>query len=309
MILLAQALTLAVSGPSTSIAYLPIRVAQADGYFTREGLAVTVRPMSNPVQAAEALLEGNADLAATTLETIARRATGPSGSQVRLAFGLTAAPAAALLGSVGQPDSPRSVADLARRTIAIGAPGPDETWLGAVLARASLDARTTRIVSKGERNLVRALETGEVAGALIPEPSVRQMLAAGRATLLADLRTPRAAAEALNAQTVDAAVFARADRLPSPATLAAVARALLAAEQRIATGDPAELAPRLPGGITARTEEFADRAAAAGEAYLPKGEVSVERVRAMLEVTRRRIALPLIERLPRPSELVIAPAR
>ena len=43
LILLLQSLTIAVSGPATSPEYLPLRVAQAEGYFAREGLAVTLK--------------------------------------------------------------------------------------------------------------------------------------------------------------------------------------------------------------------------------------------------------------------------
>src|SRR5262249_56564002 len=147
VILLAQALTLAVSGPAASIAYLPIRVALADGYFTREGLDVTVRPVRNAVEAADALVLGSADLAATTLEAMARRASGEGGSKVRLAFGLTAAPPVALLASAASPAPPRTVADLAGRRIAIGSPGPDETWPRPLRARPRLPPRQPPIVA------------------------------------------------------------------------------------------------------------------------------------------------------------------
>ena len=42
VVMLAQALTLVVSGPATSPEYLPLRVAAAEGYFVREGLSVTL---------------------------------------------------------------------------------------------------------------------------------------------------------------------------------------------------------------------------------------------------------------------------
>ena len=309
VILLAQALTLAVSGPAASIAYLPIRVALADGYFTREGLAVTVRPVRNAVEAADALVLGSADLAATTLEAMARRASGEAGSKVRLALGLTAAPPVALLASATSPAPPRTVADLAGRKIAIGSPGPDETWLVAILARSRLDPRKLQIVGVGDRNLGHALETADAAAALVAEPLAGQLLASGHATLLADLRTHSAAAETLDAPTVDAAVFARADRLPRPGILAAFSRAILAAEQRIAGGDAAGLGAHLPREITARPEEFAARVAAAAPVYLPTGEVSVERVRTSLDLIARRIPLPLTGQLPKASELVITRPR
>src|SRR5216117_1569852 len=69
-IILAQALTLAVSGPTSSPEYLPLRVADAEGYFAKEGLTVTVKTTRAEPGAAEALAQGQADLAATSLEAM-----------------------------------------------------------------------------------------------------------------------------------------------------------------------------------------------------------------------------------------------
>jgi ABC-type nitrate/sulfonate/bicarbonate transport system substrate-binding protein len=308
-VLLLQALTVAVSGPPTSAAYLPIRVAAAEGYFTREGLGVTVRPMRGAVDAADALVAGRVDLAATTLEALARRASGVAGPTLRLVLGLTAAPPVALLGSLALSEPPRSLAALRRRTIGLATPGPDETWLAAILARAGLTPRAVTIEAAGERDLVRRIETGEVAAALVAEPFASRLLAEPHASLLADLRTPRAAADALDARTVDAAVFARADRLPDPEALAAFTRAVLAGEQRIAAGDAAALGARLSPAISARPEEFAARVAAAREFYLSEGVVSVEQVRASLALIRARMPLPGASTFPRPDQLLIRPPR
>ena len=43
VILLLQTLTLAIAGPATSTEYLPLRVAEAEGLFAREGLTVVVK--------------------------------------------------------------------------------------------------------------------------------------------------------------------------------------------------------------------------------------------------------------------------
>src|SRR5436309_1379062 len=92
LIVLLQTLTLAVSGPATSSEYLPIRVAEAEGYFAREGLEVTIRTTRAESGAAEALAQGQADLTATTLEALLRFGPRGAGQTPRLVFGLTAAP-------------------------------------------------------------------------------------------------------------------------------------------------------------------------------------------------------------------------
>jgi NitT/TauT family transport system substrate-binding protein len=305
VILLVQALTVAVSGPPTSMAYLPLRVAEAEGHFTREGLTVTLRPFRGEPEAAEALFDAGADLAATSLEIAVRRVPVAIAPKLRLVAGLTAAPPAALVATTRGSDPPRTLASLARRRVGIPAPGIDETWLGAMLARVKLSPRTVRIVSLGVTALLAAIESGEIDAAYLEDPFATDLVTTGRATLLADLRSAKAAAETLDAApTVHAAVFARADRLPDAATLAGFTRALRAAEAHIATTDAATLAARLPPALNARPEEFAARLTTARELYLADLTVSPERVRASLAIIRARMPLPPTLRLPSLAELV-----
>src|SRR2546425_11708069 len=86
LIVLLQTLAIAVSGPATSPEYLPLRVAEAEGYFAREGLAVTLKTTRAEAGAAEALAHAQADLAATSLEAIRRFAPRTIAQGPRLAF-------------------------------------------------------------------------------------------------------------------------------------------------------------------------------------------------------------------------------
>lgn len=309
VILLVQALTVAVSGSPTSMAYLPIRVAEAEGYFTREGLAVTLRSTRGEPEAAAALFDGTADLAATSLEIVVRRVPVEVAPRLRLVAGLTAAPPVALVATTTGVDPPRTLASLARRLVGIRAPGADETWLGAMLSRARLDVRKVKVESLGTPALLRAVESGQVAAGYVEEPFATELIAAGRATLLADLRTAKAAAETLDAATVHTAVFARGDKLPGAETLAAFTRAVVAAEGRLATTEASVLAARLPPTISARPDEFAARLAASRGLFLPDTTVSTEQVGASLAIIRERMPLPALVRLPSARDLVAAPRR
>ena len=62
------AITIAVAGPATSTEYLPLQVAQAEGYFTQEKLEVALSVERNEGEAARALTRGRADLAAPALD-------------------------------------------------------------------------------------------------------------------------------------------------------------------------------------------------------------------------------------------------
>jgi sulfonate transport system substrate-binding protein len=309
LILLLQTLTIAVSGPATSAEYLPLRVAEAQGYFTREGLAVTLKTTRAEVGAAEALAQGQADLAATSLEAVLRFATRAVTQGPRLVFGLTAAPPVALLLATPLNGTVRSVGQLAGLRVGISAPGdPAHTWLMALLARARLSITQVETVSLGERGLAIAVETGDVQAGIVAEPAASRLITAHHAVVLSDLRTPAAVERALGIATINAGVFMRADRRPSDRDLAALVRALVDAERLIATTGAEALAAKLPRAVVGTAEEFERRLETARTLYLPEGTVTVPQIRESIAIVRAHMPFSTGLRIPRPEDLIHAPA-
>jgi NitT/TauT family transport system substrate-binding protein len=305
LILLLQTLVLAVSGPPTSPEYLPIRVAEAEGYFAAEGLAVTAKTPRAESGAAEALAQGQADLAATTLEAMLRFGLRAASQAPRFVFGLTAAPPVALLVGASHTSTVRSIEDLSALRVGVTTPGaPEHAWFGWLLARSGLSVAQVSVTSLGERGLVAAIESGDVHVALVREPMATRLLSEGRAKLLADFRTPRAVAETLGTSSVNAAVFVRADRRPPDRDLFAIARALKKAEQRIRNGDPREVAAKLPTQVVGEPEEFTARLAASRPLYLPDGIVSADQVQQTIAIIRAHTPLPQSVRIPRPEDML-----
>jgi NitT/TauT family transport system substrate-binding protein len=309
LILLLQTLTIAVSGPPTSTEYLPLRVAEAHGLFAREGLAVILRTTRAEVGAAEALAQGQADLAATSLEAVLRFATRAATQGPRLVYGLTAAPPAALLLAAPLDGTVRSIDQLTGLRVGIAAPGdPTHTWLMALLARSGVSITQVEMVSLGERGLVAAVETGDVQAGIVTEPAASRLVAERRALLLADLRTPAAVERVLGSVTLNAGVFVRADRRPADRDLAALGRALADAEQLIATAATETLAARLPRAVVGNTEDFERRLETARTLYLAKGRVTVPQVRESIAIIRAHMPFAPSARIPRPDDLIHAPA-
>jgi NitT/TauT family transport system substrate-binding protein len=302
LILLLQALTVAVSGPPSSPEYLPLRVAEAEGYFAREGLDVTLRTTRAEVGAAEALAQGQADLAATSLEALLR--FGTRQDIPKLVFGLTAAPPVALVVAA-QAGTAQSVEKLAGLRIGLAAPGaPEHTWLLGILARAGVSPTHVELISLGTRGLALALDAAEVHAGVVHEPALTRLLAEGRVTLLSDLRSPAAAAAAMGADTVNAAVFARPGRLPAGRDLAAFARALLAAEERIRTATPSVLAARLGNRTLGPADEFDVRLRATRDIHLPGGRVTADQLRHTIGLIQAHQPLPARIKLPRPEDML-----
>lgn len=311
IVLLAQALTIAVGGPPSSPEYLPLRVAEAEGYFTREGLSVTLRSTRAESGAAEALAQGQADLAATSLEAILRFGHRPKARLPQLVLGLTAAPPVALLVSASHADDVRSMKDLEGKKIGFTSPGaPEQTWLAALLARARLTPTQVDLLALGSRGLVAAMDAGDVHAGIVPEPAASRLVKEGRASRLVALTSPRAVVEALGAPTVNAAVFVRPDRRPGDRDLAAFARAVVAAERLIARESPSALGTRLPRAVVGPGDEFERRVEATHGMYLPNGLVAPDAVSHTIEMIRAHLPLPQSLRVPAAQEILfLDPAR
>ena len=305
LVLLQASLTIAVAGPATSPEYLPLHVAQAEGLFTAQRISVTLRSTRSDAAAAELLAGGQAQLAATSLDT-ALRLGGTEGVPPRLLWALTAAPPVALLVAPGRAESIRSAADLVGQTVAIPAPGTAEDQaLGLLLARAGVAMHRLKVLSLGERGVARALEGGEVAAVVLGEPHVSRLVEGGKAVIVVDLRAAKDAAAALGGPTVGAALFAKAGAEPPTATIQALRAALQAAVARTISAEPAALQASLPSSVIGSPADFALRLRGARDLFLADGRVAVETLDRSLELIRIRAPLPAKVKLPRKAERLL----
>lgn len=305
LVLLQASLTIAVAGPPTSPEYLPLHVAQAEGLFAARQISVTLRSMRSDATAAEMLATGQAQLAATSLDT-ALRLGGTEGVPPRLVWALTAAPPVALLVAPGRAETIRSVADLVGQTVAIPAPGSvEDQALGLLLARAGVAVHRLKVLSLGERGVVRALEGGEVAAGVLGEPHVSRLVEGGKAVIAVDLRTAEAAAAALGGPTVGAALFARAGAEPPAATIQALRAALQAAVARTVSAEPAALQAALPSPVIGSPGDFALRLRSARDLFLADGRVTAETLEHTVGLIRARAPLPAKVKLPRKAERLL----
>jgi len=297
-VLLQAALAIAVAGPATSPEYLPLRVADAEGYFADEQLAVTLETTRAEAIAAQALGHARVTIAATSLDA-AITLGHAGGVPPRLIFGLTAAAPVVLLVPAPQKDKIRALADLAGKTIGITAPGtPGQVALYSILARAEISARQISLQSFGERGLVAAVESEAVAAAVVEDPWATRLLQEGKAVALADLRKRDDAARWLGGATVHAALFVRGDTKLGTAELTPLARALLRAQGRIQNTSPEDLVVKLPRPVVGAPEDFALRLLGARDGYLPDGWVSADTFKRSVALFRSHSAIPAKVDLP-----------
>ncbi len=299
LVLLQATLTIATAGPATAPEYLPLWVAQAEGYFAQEKLAVSLDTARAEAPAAEALARGQADLAATSLEA-ALVLGAVDGAPPKLVFGLTGTPAVALLVPTAKKDTIRSLNDLVGATVGIPAPGtPAEFMLLCLLQKAGVRIPGVIVKSYGERALAGALQSGEVAAGMLGDPYATRLIEDGKAVPLVDLRKRGEAERWLGEPLVYSALVARADTKLGPAELKPLARALLRALARIQSAQPDDLRARLSRASVGFPEDFSARVLGARQIFLQDGRVTPEMLGASIALVRGRGPIPAKVKVPR----------
>ena len=113
------------------------------------------------------------------------------------------------------------------------------------------------------------------------------------------------AATVLGSSTVNAAVFARADRRPADRDLANLVRALRKAEQRLRAVEARDLAGRLPTRVVGEFADFEARLAASRGLYLPDGVVSADQLQQTIAIIRTHTPLPQSVKIPRAEDMLL----
>jgi len=289
-----------VGGPPEDPAYLPVHAALALGTFEAEGVTVTLRRAKHAADALGALRDGRADVAVTTLDQAVRGAWA-RGTPVRLLLAHTRAPAAALLVSPSHRTRIGRVADL--RGQRVGIPGPGTTGhfvLAALLAAHRMSPAQLELVSPGGAALATGLADGTLAAAVVEEPWLGRILAAGVGELRADFRREQDTVRHLGGPFYEVVSIARAEETALgrlEAALAAFARAVIRVQAWLAATPPAEVADTLPAGLVASREHLVARLAAARTALAPDGEATVAGLAASLRVLRAGSSWPVTLKL------------
>ena len=322
--------TVAVGGPATDLAYLPVHVAAALGTFEAEGIAVTLKRAKHATGAMTAVRDREAGIAVTTLDEAIRGAWARN-FPVQVLAAHVRAPAIALLVAPAARDAVRRVEDLRGRAVAI--PGPGSTGhllLATLLREARIQPWQVETRSLGTAATMAALQKGDVAAALVEEPWASRLLEADRAGVLLDLRAPDVVervlggpfyevvsvvaapvkAEPKAARKTGAAAKKDApppiEPPPGPA-LAAYARAVARAQVWLATAEPGAIAERLPPALVGDRGRFEARLRAQRAAYAGTGEPTPAGVEASLRVLRAGSPWPVTLSVG-PDELAPPPA-
>ena len=239
-------LTLAVGGKNL-LYYLPLTIAETQGYFKAEGLDLTIVDFAGGSQALRAVVGGSADVVSGAFEhTVNMQAKG----QRLRAFALEGRAPQIVLGvnPKTMPDF-KSVADLKGRKIGVTAPGSStNVMVNFILAKAGLKPSDVSIIGVGAaQGAVAAIRSGQIDAISNLDPVITLLVRSGDLKIVSDTRVVAEADKVFGGPMPAACLYApQAFIDKNPATVQALTNAIVRADkwvQRAGAGDIIKAVP------------------------------------------------------------------
>jgi len=241
-------LTIAVGGKNL-LYYLPLSIAESLGYFKAEGLDVTIVDFAGGSKALQAVVGGSADIVSGAFEhTLIMQ---PKGIRLR-AFALQGRAPQIVLG-INPKTMPgyKSVADLKGKKIGVTAPGSSTNVLANfVLAKAGLKPGDVSIIGVGAGpGAVAAMRSGQIDAISNLDPVITLLQRSGDLRIVSDTRIVAEADKAFGGPMPAGCMYApQAFIDKNPATVQAVANAIVRADKWIQGAGPADIVKAVPEG-------------------------------------------------------------
>ena len=241
---------------------VPYEVARERGHFADHGLDVELVYTRGGSAAMQALVGGAVDYAGTSFDVALQAAA--NGASIRRVASTGRLPLFALAVAPGQTGVINSVKDLEGRTVGISGLGnADHALLLFLFDRAGADAAGVRFAAIGT-NLFDALRIGQIDAAMLQEPALSLITAAGGRELVNLMEIDEARrylGGAYEFMGVSVRAAERDRRLPEIRRLAAALEGGLIDTRTL---PPADIVAALPsaliaGGDVARLEQIVER--------------------------------------------------
>ena len=235
-------------GGKASFYYLPLTIAEQQGYFKDEGLNVRISDFAGGAVALRAVVGGSADVVSGAYEhTISLQSKKQffqafvlQGRLPQIAFGVSSAKA----GQV------RSLKDLKGLKIGVSAPGSStHNLVKQLLSKAGLDPnKDAAIVGVGlGAQAIAAIKSGQVDAISNTDPVMTKLEQDNAIKLLADTRTVKGTQEVWGALLPAGCFYAPIEFVQkNPNTAQALANAIVRADKWIAKASATEVAKVVP---------------------------------------------------------------
>ena len=239
-------LTIAVGGKNL-LYYLPLTIAESQGYFKAEGLEVTIADFAGGSQALRAVVGGSADVVSGAFEhTLNMQSKG----QKLRAFVLQGRAPQIVLG-VNPKTMPgfKTVADLKGKKIGVTAPGSSTNVMANfVLAKAGLKPSDVSIIGVGAGSgAVAAMRAGQIDAMSNLDPVITLLQRSGDLKVVSDTRIVAEAEKVFGGPMPAACLYApQAFIDKNPATAQALANAIVRADKWIQAAGVADIIKAVP---------------------------------------------------------------
>ena len=239
-------LTIGVGGKPL-IYYLPLTIAERNGYFKQEGLDVEIQDFPGGARALQALLGGSVDIVSGAYEhTISQQAKGQAiqalvlqGQYSGIVLALPKAKAAAY----------KSPADLKGMKIGVTAPGSSTNmFVNILLAKANLKPDDVSIIGVGAgAGAVAIMKRGEIDALSNLDPVIAQLVSDGTVTPVVDTRTEKGMKEVYGGAYAAGCIYAPPEWVKkNPHTAQAVVSAMVHALRFIQHASIDEIVAAVP---------------------------------------------------------------
>jgi len=235
--------------------YLPLTIAERNGYFKAEGLDVEILDFPGGARALQALLGGSVDVVSGAYEhTITQQAKGQNiealvmqGKYAGIVLGMPKAKAG----------SYKSPADLKGMKIGVTAPGSSTNmFVNILLAKAGLKPDAVAIIGVGATaGAVAIVKRGEIDAISNLDPVIAQLESDGTIVPIVDTRTAKGMQEVYGGAYAAGSIYAPVEFAKKyPNTAQAIVNAMVRALRFIQNSTPDQIIAAVP------PEYYADRA-------------------------------------------------
>ena len=280
-------LTIAVGGKNL-LYYLPLTIAETQGYFKAEGLDVTIADFAGGSRALQALIGGSAEVTSGAFEhTINMQVKG----QRLRAFVLQGRAPQIVLG-INPKTMPnfKSVADLKGKKLGVTAPGSSTQVLANfVLAKAGLKPGDISIIGVGAGNgAVAAMRAGQIDAISNLDPVITLLVRSGDLKIISDTRVVAEADRIFGGPMPAGCLYTQQTFIDRyPATTQALANAIVRADRWIHNAGPGDIIKAVPENyLLGDRAVYVDAFLAAKGALSPDGMIP----EAGAETARRALA-------------------
>ena len=281
-------LTIAVGGKGLFY-YLPLTIAERQGYFKEQGLEVEIPDFAGGAKALQALVGGSADMVSGAFEhTINMQAKK---QPIRAVVLQASYSSIVLLLPKDKAAKYKSPKDLKGLKIGVSAPGSSTNmFVNNLLAKDGLKPNDVAIVGVGTTaGAFAAMEKGEIDAMSNLDPVISQLEATGKFVAVADSRTEKGMTEIYGGDYLASCIYASEEFVKkNPNTMQAVVNAMVKANRWIAKATPEQIMAAVPEAYMAGNRSVYKAALLKNMVgYSPDGQLNMKAAQNVYKVLKQ----------------------